>query len=104
VASILVMQRFFFLLLLLGFDWYFDTSFGTSPFTRPMYSTEVICNSLACKHDINVKIDLLPLISYASVVVNRVRTQLPSPTLLQSNSSHFFSDSSLTYLLMSMQC
>jgi hypothetical protein len=98
------MQRLFFLLLLLGVDWYFDTSFGTSPFTRPMYSTEVVCNSLDCKRDIDLKIDTLPLVSHASFVVNKVWTLPPSPTLLQSNSSHFLLDPSSAYLLMSMQC
>jgi hypothetical protein len=98
------MQRLFFLLLLLCVDWYFDTSFGTSPFTRPMYSTEVVCNSLACKRDFDLEIDTLPLVSHETFVVNRVWTQPPSLILHQSNSSHFFSDSRLAYLLMSMQC
>ena len=46
------MQRLVFLLLLLAVDWYFDTSFGTSPFDRPMSSTEAFCKALAYKQDI----------------------------------------------------
>jgi hypothetical protein len=45
------------LLLLLGTDWYFDTSCGTSPFARPMCSTEVVCQSLVYKHCIQQKMD-----------------------------------------------
>jgi hypothetical protein len=46
------MPRLVFLLLLLSVDWYFDTSFGTSPFDRPMSSTEAFCKALAYKQDI----------------------------------------------------
>ena len=39
------MQRLILLLLLLSVDWYFDTSSGASPFSRPFCNTEIVCQS-----------------------------------------------------------
>jgi hypothetical protein len=45
-------RHFWFVLLLLVGDWYFDTSHGLLPFERPMCSTAVACRSLACKQQL----------------------------------------------------
>jgi hypothetical protein len=97
------MQRLTLLLLLLGIDWYFDTSFGTSPFTRPMYSTEVVCNSLSYKHDLQTKLDLPDSLDVASsaCLIDPMPSPIPgaakAPLPALPSAAH-------TYIFMTMQC
>jgi hypothetical protein len=56
-AAYRTIPRFCLLIVLLGVGWYFDTSFGTSPFTRPMHSTEVFCHSTTYRDNVIKQID-----------------------------------------------
>jgi hypothetical protein len=97
------MPRLAFVLLLLGIDWYVDTSCGLSPFTRPMYSTEVVCKSIVYKHDIQQTIDrpeALDADSSASLLqrsASPMSARSEAPVLILPGADPIFA-------FMSMQC
>jgi hypothetical protein len=98
------MHRLVLLLLLLCVDWYFDTSFGTSPLTRPMYSTETFCHSMVYKQDVQRKIDGPELIDAAAAAIGPSQC-CPAPVrALQESASSIVSSTDLVYVFMSIQC
>ena len=102
-AEVVASSRIVLVFLLLGIDWYFDTSFGTSPFTRPMYSTEVVCSSLGHKHNIQQQIDG-PDVRDPAPIASPIQPS-PSPHPLGGEVPvSILSGADPVYSFMSMQC
>jgi hypothetical protein len=87
----------------LAIDWYLDPSFGTSPSSRQLGSTEAVCNSLAHRNDIRQKIDFPDLPDLRAIADLLPKTSgtsfsaqdIPPPELAGTDPVHGF---------MSMQC
>jgi hypothetical protein len=99
------MCRILFLTLLLWVDWELDTSFGTSPLSRPLSSTEAVCHSLSFKHDLAVKIQslIMPTATCLSGSFSSPAQQPIPAALLEASPSWVLGDE-LLYLLQSFQC
>jgi len=97
------MYRLALLLLLLGVDWYFDTSLGTCPFDRPMSSTEAFCKALAYKHDIQQEISR-PVLQCPAQVTILVVPPVMSPPLDFENLESILPDAGPVFDFTSMLC
>jgi hypothetical protein len=97
------MQRLVLLLLLLGVDWYFDTSLLASPFARPFCNTEFVCQSKS-----EGQANSWEFRPFVLMDADRDAAALdcPHPRLLNSRDasrSYSASDDSI-YVFMSIQC
>jgi hypothetical protein len=95
---------FWFILLLLAGDWYFDTSHGLLPFERPMCSTQVTCRSLASMQQLCKRFEATNLIE--PTCQTERSDQQPAPTSLLPGKADTFllRGADLAYFFMSMQC
>jgi hypothetical protein len=97
-------SRFLFLLVLLGIDWYFDTSFGQSPFDGPMSSTAAVCQSSVQKQRVCKRLEVANLIE-ATPLVEAADPHLSALPPLRGKAGAFVPpDADLAYVFMSMQC
>jgi hypothetical protein len=92
------------LVALLAIDWYFDTSFGHSPFEAPLSSTQAFCHSLVHKQQVFKKLEAADLIE-ATALVGASDQMLPALLLVRESAVRFLvSGSDLAYVFMSIQC
>jgi hypothetical protein len=99
------MYRIVFLVLLLWIDWEMDTSFGTSPVSKPLSSTEAACASLSFKHQLVVRIQSLHMKVEASLSDSlSPPPQHPIPAYSSEASLSSFLGDGLLYMLQSIQC
>jgi hypothetical protein len=98
------LSRFLLLLLLLALDWYFDISFGRSPFEGPMSSTPVLCSSNVQKQRVCNTLEMSDLIEITPLVESADhQSSAPSPVREQAG-AFILAGSELAYVFMSMQC
>jgi hypothetical protein len=97
-------RSFWFVLLLLAGDWYFDTSHGLSPFEGPLCSTAVACRSLVYKQQLCKRFDATDLAQPAPPLAVLGSHNLPLVAPVPSTSPHTLSGPSLACFLMSFQC
>jgi hypothetical protein len=98
-----LMYRLAILVVLLAFDWYLDTSFGTSPFNLPMRSTEVVCYRPDHRQTVERQFEELDLLSATASVSLTLPTAPFCIHVCQSPAS----DTPVRdpgHLLISMQC
>ena len=99
------MHRVLFLILLLGIDWVLDPSFGTSPFSKPLSSTEAVCASLTFKHDLVIRIESLYMPAETGPSDSLLPPlQQPIPAYPSEASLSSVLGRGLLYLLQSIRC
>jgi hypothetical protein len=96
-------SRLLFLLMLLAIDWYFDTSFGNSPVSTPMSSTEAVCPSPVQKQRVCKRLEVTDLIG-ATPLIEAAGPHLAPPPLRGKAGAFVPPGADLAYVFMSMQC
>lgn len=96
-------SRLLFLLMLLAVDWYFDTSFGNSPVSTPLSSTEAVYQSPVQKQRVCKKLEVADFTGPAPLV-EAAHPHLAAPPLWGRAGAFAPPGAGLAYVFMSMQC